>query len=183
MPPPTRITPPETGWVPTIARTSVDFPEPFGADESNTIAPHQRGRNASQQNTTVDIHSGVLGGDHAIPTTLADIEADGHGVAVGERRAETRKPVETLPPPFRLLAVLPGDVASDVVLFRRDATLLLIELTLLAQTRQRPLLDERLVGAHIRRRCVSLQVQHMIDDRREKCAVMADQQDGRGRAR
>ena len=60
--------------------------------------------------------------------------------------------VETLAAALRLLGVLPGEVARDVVLLARDLLLLLVELPLLRESPQRALLDERCVAAGVRRR-------------------------------
>ena len=53
--------------------------------------------------------------------------------------------VEALAASLRLLGVLSGEVARDVVLLVRDFPLLLIEVPLLRQPPQRPLFDERRV--------------------------------------
>ena len=92
-------------------------------------------------------------------------------------------PFEALPAALGLLAVLTGDVARDVVLFARDLPLLLVEVSLLREPPQRPLLDERRVAADVRRGAIALEVQHVVDDRGQERAVVADEQHRRAHRR
>ena len=87
-----------------------------------------------------------------------------HRPVIADRRAQSRQSLQPLATPLRLLAVLPRDVARDVVLLVRDLPLLLVELPLLRQPTLVALLDERCVAADVWRRRVALEVQYVIDD-------------------
>ena len=69
------------------------------------------------------VDSRMLRSDDAITPSLARFESHGHRRVLRRRRAQTRQPLETLPTPFGLLAVLPGDVPRDVILLGGDLPL------------------------------------------------------------
>ena len=77
-----------------------------------------------------------------------------------------------------LAAVLPGDVAGDVVLLVGDGPLLLLEGTLLGQAALGALRDEGRVRAGVGSRGAALEVEHVVHRGGEKRAVVAHQDDG-----
>ena len=125
---------------------------------------------------SLDLDRHVLGDDDPISAALANLEPHRHRARVADRCTQPRNPLEPLSPTLRLLGVLSRDVARDVILLRRNLRLLLVELALLREPAQRALLDERFVAPRVRSRAVAFEVQHVIDDRCEKRAIVADQQ-------
>ena len=152
------------------------FSRAVRTEESNRLAAHQRDGEIADENAILHADRDVLGDDDAISAALAGLEPHRHDALVGRRRAQARKSIEAFAASFRLLAVLPRDVARDVVLLGGDLFLLLRELPLLRESPQRPLFHERCVAAVVRRRRIALEVQHVVDDRGEKRAIVADQQ-------
>ena len=104
---------------------SVDLPEPFGPSSpsvSPRISVAFRSSISTRSSTPIVACSAEI---HAIAAAFGDLEANRHRAVFADRRAQTRHALETLASPLRLLGVLSGEVARDVVLLARDLSLLL----------------------------------------------------------
>src|SRR5688572_7057605 len=125
----------------------------------------------------------TVGDCDEIAATRGDVEPDRHRCAtcLVRRWAQARKSFEPLSPSLRLPGILPSEVPPNVVLLTRNLPLLLVERSLLGETTLNALMHERFVPADIRGRRPVLDVQRVIDDVREKRAVVADEQHGRAR--
>src|SRR5690349_894917 len=109
------------------------FAGAVGADESEYIATHERGRAFLHQRPVADANRRAFRGDHAVAATLRDLEAHTHRAVFADRRAEPRHALQEFASALGLLGVLAREVARDVVRFAGDLALLLVELALLRE--------------------------------------------------
>jgi hypothetical protein len=119
----------------------------------------------------------MLRNNHLIASPLGDIEPERHRSFRPDRRTKSRQAREEFPPALRLTRVLSGEIATDVVLLAGNELLLLVERALLGEPALFTLSHERFVSASVCEGGVPLEVQNMIDDVREKGAIVADEQD------
>jgi hypothetical protein len=151
-----------------------------GPDEAHHLAAREaRGEVADEHALAlVGVAHGErrpVGDEHLVAAALRDLQAERHHVLLARRRREARRAGEQLAPPLGLLGVLPGEVAADVVLLRRDHLALLVELPLLHEAPLGALGDEVLVRAGVRRHRPGLDVQHVVDHAAQEGAVVADE--------
>ena len=122
-------------------------------------------------------HGHMLGFDHPIAAAVAGRQAQRHHAVTTDRRRQARHARQQLATSLRLPGVLTGQVARDVLGFRRDLVLLLVELPLLREPAFFTLHEERLVAAFVGERRTAFEVQHVIGHHREKRAIVADADD------
>ena len=131
---------------------------------------HARGR--------FDGHGHMLRFDHAIAAAIAGRQAQRHHAVTTDRRRQARHARQQLATSLGLLGVLTGQVPRDVLGFRRDLVLLLVELPLLREPAFFTLHEERLIAAFVGERRTAFEVQHVIGHHREKRTIVADADDG-----
>ena len=151
---------------------------PVAADDAEHAGPFQCSAEPLDQRAWggADPHAHVPRADDLITAALRDFEAHRHRPFRTDDGAEPRQTLEPLPPAFGLFGILSSDVARDVVLLVCDRALLLVVRPLLREPALGALRHEGGVATGIRRRGLSLQVQHVIHGGGEKCAIVAHQQ-------
>src|SRR5215208_5522626 len=144
-------------------------------DESEYLVALQNTREAIDERAVAHLHRGLVRHHHAVAPSILHLEPKSHRVFLAHRSAHPRESRQELAPPFCLFAILPGEVARDVILLARDGPLLLVEGTLLGEASFGALSDERAVTPDIRRGCLSFEVQHVIGDILQERTIMADE--------
>ena len=147
-----------------------------GTDQTDHVAPAHRGGEGGEQHPALDPDGDILGDQHLITTALRRLEAQRHGAGGARRRREARHAHQDPPSPLGLLGILTGDVATDVVLLRRDRLGLLVKSALGGQAPLGALGDKIGIAAGVGEPSTTLEVEHVIGDLVEEGAVMADDQ-------
>src|SRR5262245_36541390 len=99
-------------------------------DQTEHVSAHERSGGVVNENALVDLYRRSLRDGDTVAAASDGTETQRHRRVVGRRSAETSHSRQTSASPLRLAAVLPGDVARDVVLLARDLALLMFELSL-----------------------------------------------------
>src|SRR4029077_4421147 len=107
-------------------------PRPVPPDHAEYLRPVQGSAEPLDQRAGPDSHAHVPGRHHLIAAPLGYFESERHRAIGANHRAEAGQAIEALAPALGLAAVLPRDVAGDVILLARDEALLLIEGPLLS---------------------------------------------------
>ena len=154
------------------------LPRSVAAENPQDAGPLQRATEARHQGPRADPDAHVPDGEHLVAAALGHLEPQRHGALGPDHRTESWQPLQPLAPALGLLAVLPGDVAGDVVLLVRNGALLLVERPLLRQPALGTLGHEIGVAGRVRRGAAAFQMQHVINGRGQKGAVVAHQQHG-----
>src|SRR5512145_509464 len=109
------------------------LPRPVASDDPEHAGTLQRSVEPLHQRALADRDTGVLCRDDLIATPIGYREPQRHRPVSPDDRAEPRQTFEAFAPPLGLFAVLPGDVAGDVVALFGYGLLLLFERALLRQ--------------------------------------------------
>ena len=138
-----RSSPLEISRSPTSARRNVDFPLPFGPTKANYLAALNCGGEVSDKGASLYSERDIPGDNDLVTASLCHVEPEAHGTAfLRGRTAEPRHSAQTLASSFRLLRILTGDIASDVVFFFSDHLALLVGRPLLTESSFFALSDE-----------------------------------------
>ena len=155
------------------------LPRPVRSHQSDHVSPANRGREVIQQHPLADGNPHLVQHQRLISAPGGRLQPQRHGAILSGGRAQPAHPLQPAPAPLGLGAVLPGDVAADEVLLRRDGPGLLVERALLGQPPLGPLLEEAFIVAGVGERGAGLEVQHVVHHGLQERAVMADEEHGR----
>src|SRR5690606_6568806 len=150
------------------------FPRPVRPDEADDLAPDDMFGEPFDEDPVAGREADVLRHEDPVAAAFRGLEPERHDRLLAGRWAQPREPGQPGAPALRLTAVLTGDVAADVLLFRCDLPLLLVVRTLLREPSLFALHDEGAVTAGVRDGGPGLEEEHVVDDPVEDRTVVAD---------